>query len=173
MSSEQPWHGHHYMSSFTDQKSEVREGMGGTWAKWQKQDLCLKLPGSTSVLNHNTFTTFVVADLKFFLFVHWVSEWSRSVVSDSFHPMDCSPPGSSIHGIFQARVLEWVAISFSRGSSRHKDWTQVSHLAGRRFYRLSHQGRLFTMDALKSEGYILSDKAKSLNSKWGSLKNIF
>ena len=32
-------------------------------------------------------------------------------------PMDCSPPGSSIHGIFQARVLEWVAISFSRGSS--------------------------------------------------------
>ena len=32
-------------------------------------------------------------------------------------PMDCSPPGSSIHGIFQARVLEWIAISFSRGSS--------------------------------------------------------
>ena len=32
-------------------------------------------------------------------------------------PMDCSPPGSSIHGIFQARVLEWVAIPFSRGSS--------------------------------------------------------
>ena len=33
-------------------------------------------------------------------------------------PMDCSPPGSSVHGIFQARILEWVAISFSRGSSR-------------------------------------------------------
>ena len=49
------------------------------------------------------------------------AELSGSVVSDSFHPMDCSPPGSSIHGIFQARVLEWVAISFSRGSSRHKD----------------------------------------------------
>ena len=32
-------------------------------------------------------------------------------------PMDCSPPGSSVHGIFQARVLEWIAISFSRGSS--------------------------------------------------------
>jgi len=32
-------------------------------------------------------------------------------------PMDCNPPGSSIHGIFQARILEWVAISFSRGSS--------------------------------------------------------
>ena len=42
-------------------------------------------------------------------------------------------PGSSVHGIFQARVLEWVAISFSRGSSRCRDWTQVSHTAGRRF----------------------------------------
>ena len=48
-------------------------------------------------------------------------------------PMDCSLPGSSVHGIFQARVLEWVAISFSRGSSRPRDWTQVSHTAGRGF----------------------------------------
>ena len=48
-------------------------------------------------------------------------------------PMDCSLPGSSIHGIFQARILEWVAISFSRGSSRPRDWTQVSHIVGRRF----------------------------------------
>ena len=41
-------------------------------------------------------------------------KWSRSVVSDSSDPMDCSPPGSSIHGIFQAKVLEWGAIAFSR-----------------------------------------------------------
>ena len=47
--------------------------------------------------------------------------------------MDCSPPGSSVHGIFQARVLEWVAISFSRKSSRPRDWTQVSCIVGRRF----------------------------------------
>ena len=39
------------------------------------------------------------------------------VMSDSCDPMDCSPPGSSVHGILQARILEWVAISFSRGSS--------------------------------------------------------
>ena len=56
-------------------------------------------------------------------------------------PMDCSPPGSSIHGIFQARVLEGVAVSFSRGSSRPRDRTQVSRIVGRRFYHLSHQGR--------------------------------
>ena len=48
-------------------------------------------------------------------------------------PVDCSPPGSSVHGILQARILEWVAISFSRGSSRPRDRTQVSHIAGRRF----------------------------------------
>ena len=47
--------------------------------------------------------------------------------------MDSSPPGSSIHGIFQARILEWVAISFSRRSSLPRDWTQVSRIAGRFF----------------------------------------
>ena len=48
-------------------------------------------------------------------------------------PMDCSLPGSSLHGILQARVLEWVAISFSRGSSWPRDQTQVSCISGRRF----------------------------------------
>ena len=48
-------------------------------------------------------------------------------------PMDCSLPCSSIHGIFQARVLEWVSISFSRVSSQARDWTQVSCIVGRRF----------------------------------------
>ena len=41
-------------------------------------------------------------------------------------PMAYSPPGSSTHGIRQARILEWVAISYSRGSSGHRDRTQVS-----------------------------------------------
>ena len=49
------------------------------------------------------------------------------------HPMDGSPPGSSVHGIFQARVLEWIAISSSRGSSWPSDGTQVSCIAGRFF----------------------------------------
>ena len=47
--------------------------------------------------------------------------------------MDCNLPGSSVDGIFQARVLEWVAISFSRGSSRPRNWTRVSCNAGRPF----------------------------------------
>ena len=50
-----------------------------------------------------------------------------------FATMDCSPPGSSVHGILQARILEWVAIPFSRGSSQPRDQTQVSCIAGRGF----------------------------------------
>ena len=48
-------------------------------------------------------------------------------------PVDCSPPGSSVHGILKARILEWVVISFSRGSSQPRDQTQVSYIAGRFF----------------------------------------
>ena len=43
-------------------------------------------------------------------------------------PMDCSPPGSSVHGILQARILEWVAISFYRGSFWPRDQTRVSYI---------------------------------------------
>ena len=46
-------------------------------------------------------------------------------------PMDCSPPGSSVHGILQARILEWVAILFSRGSSQPRNHTWSPALAGR------------------------------------------
>ena len=63
----------------------------------------------------------------------WKWKWSRSVVSDSCDPMDCSLPGSPVHRIFQARALEWVVISFSRGSSQPRDRTQVSRTAGRHF----------------------------------------
>ena len=48
-------------------------------------------------------------------------------------PLDCSPPGSSVHGILQARILEWVAMPSSRGSSLARDQTQVSHITGRFF----------------------------------------
>ena len=55
---------------------------------------------------------------------------SRPTLCD---PMDCSPPGSSIHRILQAAILEWVVISFSREPSRPRNRTQVSLIAGRRF----------------------------------------
>ena len=68
----------------------------------------------------------------------WLLNWymkdvlllfSHEVVSDFCKPMVCSPPGSSVHGILQVRILEWVAISFSRGPSQPRDQTQVSWIA--------------------------------------------
>ena len=50
-----------------------------------------------------------------------------------YDPVDCSPPGSSVHGILQARILEWVAILFPRGSSWPRDRTPVSCAVGRFF----------------------------------------
>ena len=51
-------------------------------------------------------------------------------------PLDCSPPGSSVHGILQARILEWVAIPFSRGIFPTQDFLHCRQI----LYCLSHQG---------------------------------
>ena len=65
--------------------------------------------------------------------IHWVAK-SRTWLSDWIElnwTENCSLPVSSFHRIFQARVLEWVSISFSRGSFQPRDWSRVSHVAGR------------------------------------------
>ena len=49
-------------------------------------------------------------------------------------PVDCSPPGSSVHGVLQTRILEWVVISFCMGSSRPRDWTHVSCIGRHTLY---------------------------------------
>ena len=82
----------------------------------------------------------------------WWWWFSRSVVSDACDPIDCSLPGSSVHGILQARILEWIAISFSRGSSWPRDWTQASCIAGRFFTN-------WTMREAQVQQYRLSDSA--------------
>ena len=71
-------------------------------------------------------------------FVSWSRKWTSEVVVAQpcpalCDPMVCGPPGSSVHGILQARILEWVAIAYSRGSSRPWDRTWVSLTAGRFF----------------------------------------
>ena len=77
-------------------------------------------------------------------FYHWQSlTLSECLVAQSCltlcDPVDYSPPGPSVNGILQARILEWFVVSSSRGSSRPRDWTQVSHIAGRQIlYHLSY-----------------------------------
>ena len=66
-------------------------------------------------------------------------------------PIDCSLSGSSVHRILQARILEWVASPFSRGSSWPRDWTQVSHIAGSFFFTT-----LATREAWSCHGCLLN-----------------
>ena len=76
---------------------------------------CLELPSTLSALCAFALTVpfaQIFSSLCPLYLAKW--KWSRSVVSDSLRPVDCSPPSSSVHGILQARILEWVAISFSK-----------------------------------------------------------
>ena len=123
--------------TLTDVCSMWRKHISSPWS-WKSRVLEIDL------LIYRHFSSLILCDSK------W---WRINRIKGKFHlfklffppcesevsqlcpvePMDCSPPGSSVYGIFQARVLEWVAISFSRGSSQPRDRTRVSRTAGRRF----------------------------------------
>ena len=93
-----------------------------------------------SVLKALTLSSQPLQANALFLFnVHW--KWECSVVLDPLWPMDCSPTGFSVHGIFHVRILEWVAISSSRESSPPRDWTGISCVSW-------ISGRFFTVEPL-------------------------
>ena len=78
-----------------------------------------------------TYISFMKQYLKVNLYTHMgVCAKSLQLCPTLCDPMDCSPPGSSMHGILQARILEWVVMPSSRGSSQPRDQTCVSYLAG-------------------------------------------
>ena len=89
-------------------------------------------------------------------------------------PMDCSLPGSSVHGILKARILEWVAIPFSRGSSWPRDQTQVSCIAGRCFTiwatREAHQCKRLMLNLWI--GKIPRDNNNKQQRQWRSLTHF-
>ena len=100
--------------------------------------------------------------------MRWLWIWkSESEVAQSSltlcDPMDCSLSGSSVHEIFQARVLEWVAISFSRRSSRPRDWTQVSSIVGSRFTVWTTREVFFRVPASISRRWEQKDKQSLYN----------
>ena len=104
--------------------------------------LCILTTSSSASVRSIPFLSFIVyifawnVPLVSLIFLTR-SLWSHCEVAQSSptlcDPMNCSLPGSSVHGIFQLRVLEWVAISFSRGNSWPRDQTQVSLIVGRCF----------------------------------------
>ena len=84
----------------------------------------------------NSFAKFSDPNLSAKSACFWLWNWKVKVIRwcpTLCNPMDCSLPGSSIHGILQSRIFEWVAIPFCRGSSQPKDQTQVSCIAGKSF----------------------------------------
>ena len=86
-------------------------------------------------MQNNVF--YILMECKIMFAVHLILHNVCVLVAQSClalcDAIDCGPPGSSVHGISQARILEWVVIFFSRGSSQTRDQTQVSHIAGRFF----------------------------------------
>ena len=84
-------------------------------------------------------------------------------------PMDCSLPGSSVHGILQARILEWIAVPFSRGSSQPRHWTQVSHIAGGFFTKLQLGNLSLLQGIFLTQGLIrVSWTAGEFFTSWGT-----
>ena len=82
---------------------------------------------STSFTHEDKFILVIISateELKCYYCEKLTESESHSVMSNSLCPLDCSLPGSSVHGVLQARTLEWVAIPFSRGPSWPRDWTR-------------------------------------------------
>ena len=99
----------------------------------------------------------------------------RNLVTQSYltlcNPMDCSPPCFSVHGILQARILEWVAIPFFSRSSRPRDWTQVSHVGRQILYYLSYQGSIFISLDMLYFYHSMYQCGKIYNKNW-ELKSV-
>ena len=89
--------------------------------------------GSITPFSASVFTQLFSLRLCGGHFSSYSESESHSVVSNSLQPRGI------VHGVLQARILEWLVIPFSRGSSQPRNWTQVSHIAGG-FYTSSHQG---------------------------------
>ena len=83
-------------------------------------------------------------------------------------PVDCNPPGSSVHGITQARILEWVAISLSSVSSQPRDQTCVSCVGRQVLYHLSHHGSLQT--SYKGKKELINPVAHSNTKTWVTIQ---
>ena len=107
--------------------------LGLSWCHWR--EIFKKYFGKQKLVLGFTLGVRESKDLKFTSrFLAWPNDGCVCLVARCCltlcNPMDCNLPGSSVHGVFQARILEWVAILFSRGFSWPRDRTHVSCFAG-------------------------------------------
>ena len=109
--------------------------LSGLWQSFFVQ-FCVFLPHLLNIFCFCSVPTISVLYWAHLCMKCSLRKWKKKVVQSCptlCDPMDCSLLGSSIHGLLQTRILEWVAISFSRGSSWPRDQTPVSCIAGRHF----------------------------------------
>ena len=103
---------------------------------WRQNSLLENVP----IFKDNSQPKIILIPFKLSIYLGCLMYIKASVNSYWCAHTDCDPMHYSVHGILQARILEWVAIPFSRGSSQPRDWTQISRIVGRFFYQLSHKG---------------------------------
>ena len=136
---------------------------------WKVEDVLHDSTYWISCAPFDKFYSFLtLACILFCLFVSH-SVWLSCSVSQVWlcHPMDCDPPGSSVHGILQTRIQEWVSLSFSRGSFWPRGWTHISHIAGR-FFTIWATERLLLNHERHRDSWPLEEK----NSIWGQRRGL-
>ena len=113
-----------------------------------------------SVISSMQFFPFISMHLYIISIIHSMKVLVAQSCLTLCDPIDCSPPGSSVHGILQPRILEWVTISFSWGSSWPRDWTQVSCIVS-----LQANSSLSEPSGKPNSQYSFKNKILVLNTK--------
>ena len=102
----------------------------GIWpASKEKEPSCLMLDVANRLKSWILLGKFALGEVSVYHSALCMRAESLQPCLTLWNPVDCSPPGCFVHGILQARILEWVAMPSSRGSSRPRDWTHVSCVA--------------------------------------------
>ena len=136
-----------YLLKLKKKKNNLQLGSEDTWPLLITDRIWTEIKVSLTVDNYNTNINvnprFRLTYLDAWMYKRrWLllnkGKWkAKVIVAQSCpalcDPVDCSPPGSAVHGALQARILERAVIPFSRGSTPPRDWTRVPHTAGRLF----------------------------------------
>ena len=171
---------HHGASDQDQIRTKISPPFRKVALEWKSGNKTPKLLPPQWTSHPFVFTPRIIYLPKRLTWVCLLSPWKHVCVLDVqlwltlCKPKDCSPPGSSFHGILQATIPEWVAIPSSRGSSWSRDQTQVSYFAGR-FSTLSHRGNPLEsiLSLNKSLLFFLDLSVSSLNSFCDETRTYF